>query len=123
MKKKLGFEYCVVCENEFHISDPAIFAFNEKKQLCRRCFNRALNETSWSNIHERKIVFDYVKVPITHSLKWKVWKRDNFTCLDCGTQDNLSVDHIIPESFGGTLELKNLQTLCKVCNSRKSNRL
>ena len=37
-----------------------------------------------------------------------------------GSQRNSSVDHIYPESLGGTLELSNLQTLsASPCNSRK----
>ena len=59
------------------------------------------------------------KVPIPPELRWKVWERDNFTCLHCGTRKNLSVDHILAESKGGLMVLENLQTLCKPCNSRK----
>jgi hypothetical protein len=55
-------------------------------------------------------------------LRWQVWERDNFTCVHCGTRRNLSIDHIKPESVGGTLEIANLQTLCRPCNSRKGNR-
>lgn len=123
MKRKFGFEYCAVCEKEFHISDPAIFAFDKNKQLCRNCFEEALAKTSWSAIHERHIIIDYVKVSIPHSLKWDVWKRDMFKCVICEAEDNLSVDHIHPESLGGDLHLSNLRTLCRTCNSRKSNRV
>lgn len=123
MKKKKGFEYCAICENEYHISDPQIFAINSKKQLCRACWSFVSSETSWGYKKIPKIIFEYIKVPIKHSLKWEVWKRDNFTCKHCGTQENLSVDHITPESYGGTLALSNLQTLCRSCNSRKSNTL
>lgn len=50
-------------------------------------------------------------------------KRDDFRCKHCGTRDNLSVDHIHPESLGGTLDLDNLQTLCMPCNARKGVRV
>lgn len=62
------------------------------------------------------------KETIPYALRWQVWERDNFTCKHCGTRRDLSVDHIIPESCGGTLDLDNLQTLCRPCNSRKGNR-
>lgn len=57
-------------------------------------------------------------------IRWKVWERDNFTCVGvgCGARTFLSVDHIIAESKGGPLELRNLQTLCRSCNSKKGNR-
>lgn len=64
----------------------------------------------------------YVKAIIPPDVRWAVWERDNFTCKACGTRQNLSIDHIKPESKGGTTELDNLQTLCKPCNSRKGNR-
>jgi rubredoxin len=59
------------------------------------------------------------KQPIPADLRWEVYERDNFTCRKCGARRFLSVDHIHPESRGGTLDLSNLQTLCKSCNSRK----
>lgn len=59
------------------------------------------------------------KAPIPDSLRWEIWERDNFTCQHCGARSHLSVDHIIPESKGGSLDPANLQTLCRRCNSRK----
>ncbi len=59
------------------------------------------------------------KAYISPEVRWKTWERDNFTCLHCGTRKNLTIDHICPESIGGGLELINLQTLCKSCNSKK----
>ena len=61
----------------------------------------------------------YKKTPIPPDLRWAVWERDNFTCRNCGTRRYLTVDHIQPESQDGVLEIGNLQTLCKPCNSRK----
>lgn len=43
----------------------------------------------------------------------------NRVCGVCGTTENLSFDHIIPISRGGSDEPENIQTLCRVCNSRK----
>jgi len=63
------------------------------------------------------------KEPIPADIRWAVWERDNFTCQHCGTRILLSVDHIIPESQGGTLDLANLQTLCSKCNSRKGTKI
>jgi hypothetical protein len=62
------------------------------------------------------------KAPIPTALRWMVWERDNFTCKECGSRRDLSVDHIIAESKGGTLDLINLRTLCRSCNSRKGAR-
>lgn len=49
--------------------------------------------------------------------------RDNGRCRSCGMADpmNLHVDHIVPQSLGGSDKLENLQTLCGVCNNLKGN--
>lgn len=62
------------------------------------------------------------KEAINYDFKWAVWERDNFTCKNCGSRKNLSVDHIIPESKGGNLTMENAQTLCCKCNSKKGAR-
>lgn len=60
-------------------------------------------------------------------LRWHVLQRDRFTCCACGASPaitpgvELHVDHIVPWSKGGDTVLKNLQTLCSVCNLGKSN--
>ena len=62
---------------------------------------------------------------IPRGLRHEVFKRDNYTCQECGaTKEDgakLHIDHIIPVSKGGTDELDNLQTLCDKCNLNKSN--
>lgn len=56
---------------------------------------------------------------LKQSLRTKVFERDKYRCVGCGTHKDLAVDHIHPESKGGTDDLENLQTLCKSCNSKK----
>jgi hypothetical protein len=71
---------------------------------------------------ERRRATTVYKQPIPKAIRWAVWERDNFTCQVCGARRDLSVDHIVPEIKGGTLDLGNLQTLCSACNSRKGTR-
>lgn len=40
-------------------------------------------------------------------------------CTQCGTSDNLCLDHIIPVCAGGLSVRENAQTLCQPCNIRK----
>jgi len=56
-------------------------------------------------------------------LKWEIFKRDNFTCQKCASQDLLEVDHIIPISKGGSNKEDNLQTLCLPCNRKKKDKI
>lgn len=66
----------------------------------------------------------YVKVPyygITLS-RHNVLRRDNFLCQYCGTNKNLTLDHLLPRSRGGETNWLNLVTACFRCNSRKGDR-
>jgi len=44
-------------------------------------------------------------------------------CYNCGSKENLSIDHIIPLSRGGSHSIGNLMTLCRTCNSSKGKKL
>ena len=56
------------------------------------------------------------------SLKEQVLLKYKHQCVHCGATENLSIDHIKPVSKKGLNEFKNLQVLCKSCNSRKGNK-
>lgn len=43
-------------------------------------------------------------------------------CQICGTEDRLTVDHIVPRVLGGDDNPSNLQVLCSTCNSSKGGR-
>jgi hypothetical protein len=71
--------------------------------------------------------------------RWKriVFIRDGFTCQECGVKPiktnrhgielpdfgELAVDHIVPVARGGKTETWNLQTLCRICNSKKRDKV
>ena len=59
------------------------------------------------------------KKKISASLRLKVYRKDGYRCVICLTSEDLSVDHIIPESRGGVSTIDNLQTLCVHCNTVK----
>lgn len=40
-------------------------------------------------------------------------------CFNCHSEEDLTIDHIVPMSIGGKHEIENLQVLCRSCNSRK----
>jgi len=61
-------------------------------------------------------------MPISKELRQQVWARDNFTCQYCSAQQNLSLDHIVPRSKGGTDAIDNPTTACRSYNSAKNAR-
>lgn len=56
---------------------------------------------------------------ISAELRLLVYKADGYQCINCGTNESLTVDHIRPIVRGGTNDLDNLQTMCQPCNSTK----
>ena len=61
----------------------------------------------------------YKKKKIGPKLRLAVYKRDGYCCVICCLSEDLSLDHIIPESKGGASTIDNLQTLCRHCNAVK----
>jgi 5-methylcytosine-specific restriction endonuclease McrA len=54
-----------------------------------------------------------------------VFKRDRFTCQYCGRQpgsEELTIDHVIPRSRGGTSTWDNCVLACIQCNADKADR-
>ena len=45
-----------------------------------------------------------------------ILKAANAKCKRCDSQENLSVNHILPCSDGGTHDAENLQILCRKCH-------
>ena len=67
----------------------------------------------------------YVKVPFREvSLTRKnILLRDNNACQYCNYRgSDLSIDHVLPRSRGGTDNWENVTTACLRCNVQKGNR-
>ena len=62
---------------------------------------------------------------LSKSVRFEVFKRDNFKCQYCGKSAPdvvLEVDHIIPVSKGGDNDISNLITACFDCNRGKRDK-
>ena len=67
------------------------------------------------------------KRPIPLRIRYAILMRDRFTCKVCGRSPSttpglqVDIDHIHPESKGGSLDHSNLRCLCSDCNVGKSD--
>ena len=61
--------------------------------------------------------------PISNQVRLQVFEKDQWACVRCGVDANLTIDHITPLAHGGTNDFDNLQTLCRACNGRKKDKL
>ncbi|MBS1952982.1 MAG: HNH endonuclease [Cyanobacteria bacterium SZAS-4] len=67
----------------------------------------------------------YVKIPYKEiSLSRRnLLHRDNYTCQYCGDRrHDLTIDHIVPRSKGGTDSWDNVVAACLKCNVKKGDR-
>jgi 5-methylcytosine-specific restriction enzyme A len=61
---------------------------------------------------------------VVRAQRWKInqrdrehtYRRDGKRCVHCGTDQYLTVGHVIPVVFGGKNTLSNYQTECMSCN-------
>ncbi len=54
-----------------------------------------------------------------------LFRRDAYTCQFCGSRpgsEELTIDHVLPRSRGGTSTWDNCVLACLQCNARKANR-
>ena len=55
--------------------------------------------------------------------RFNVFLRDKFACQYCGSGNELTFDHLLPRSKGGTTNWDNVVTACSSCNVQKGGRL
>ena len=58
---------------------------------------------------------------IPDEVKAFAWERDDERCVNCGAEDDLQFDHVIPVAKGGGSSIDNIQILCGDCNRQKSD--
>ena len=66
--------------------------------------------------------FHHRTVPFTRR---NLFRRDRFTCQYCGASpggNELTIDHVLPKSRGGTTNWMNCVLACVRCNHRKADR-
>lgn len=69
------------------------------------------------------VLKDYVKprkrVAFT---RFNLFLRDEFACQYCGAKHDLTFDHVLPRSLGGTTSWENVVAACAPCNLQKGSK-
>lgn len=61
---------------------------------------------------------------VSKRLRFEVLRRDGYACRYCGAKAPdvaLTVDHVVPETLGGSDDPSNLVAACEDCNAGKSS--
>ena len=67
---------------------------------------------------------NYVKPPQYPAFtRFNVFLRDGFTCQYCGSDQDLTFDHVVPRRVGGQTTWENVVAACSPCNLKKGGRL
>lgn len=104
----------------FHLIDS--WTENDGRRMVYKFKLVATEDGSKSSIPETTELETNRLIP--SAVKLEVWKRDGGRCVQCGANDNLHFDHIIPYSKGGTsLRAENIQLLCARHNLAKRDRI
>jgi hypothetical protein len=81
------------------------------------------DSNKYSKHNQNNIITEKKSRRISQDVKDKVWNRDGGKCVECGSNENLEFDHIIPHSKGGANTYRNIQLLCEPCNRSKSAKI
>lgn len=104
---------CSCCKRLLTIDD-----INNYEDVCFSCCSKY--HKSFEVAHSGECHINHKRLPISKNLKLYIFSRDK-TCMSCKSSRDLTIDHIIPVSMGGSNDHSNLQLLCRMCNSNKSN--
>ena len=115
-------EYLREHKSEISAKDAEQYQEN-KEQICANQaeYYRKNPDKSKARVAKRRA--QKAGVPCDGSTLVDVIGRHGQNCLCCGTDQKLSVDHVIPISYGGHDTIENLQPLCLSCNDRKGTKI
>lgn len=117
---------CRLCGQHFEFADAEYERLHKVCSACCECVaNRWWNAHSgewltWPNPQRERTAKPKKKV--SNAVRFKVYERDGFKCVYCGSRKELTLDHVAAESGGGATSAGNLVTACKPCNSKKGTK-
>mmetsp|Transcript_10223 Transcript_10223/g.19653 ORF Transcript_10223/g.19653 Transcript_10223/m.19653 type:complete len:207 (-) Transcript_10223:244-864(-) len=117
-KKARGLE---LAANFCNVSVGAFASLNTKQQK-RLLSQRGMNPTEKRRI--MRLLRAQHRFSIKTRIRRRVFERDGFHCRfcqKCFEASELTIDHYIPVSEGGSNDIQNLVTACLSCNSKKGS--
>ena len=117
----LSYTYWLVEGDVFRVDDHDLTSHDVRALLNVQANRRRVQ---LENAHALQAMADQLeprarRASIPREVKVLVWQRDQGRCVECGSQASLEFDHVIPLSWGGSDNARNLQLLCETCNRRK----
>jgi len=105
--------------NDCHISENGMeILLQQWIDLNSKSFGKPIILYFLENSLKKKRIDRYIPLKIRKEILNKYKNK----CVNCGSGENLEIDHIKPLSKGGTNDFDNLQILCKECNVKKGNK-
>lgn len=102
-------------------ADPEMDQFKSPCPGCGKMIVKFDNR-SYCNSSCKRINGGNVRRPLSKTVRNKIMKRHNWTCVYCGSKAE-HIDHIIPVASSGTDDLDNLVASCVSCNLIAKDRL
>lgn len=116
---------CVLCCNALDVEEQLKYREKHGVCICDRC--ASIVSSAYESWHGGAgSVFGAsasTSSNISGKKRWFVFKSDGYKCVKCGSDSDLTIDHVLPVSKGGSNNISNLQTLCRSCNSSKGDRV
>ena len=100
-----------------------IYIQAENRKEANKELQRLIVQVKKRQIHTPKEIAAGERDKMSRKQRFRILKRDNFTCQMCGRKSpdvELHIDHKIPVSKGGKTVDDNLVTLCSDCNFGKA---
>jgi hypothetical protein len=109
-------------ENEMDQEKLAILKENDFKDMkepnCRSEEFAAFRKQGVEALGKGSLEIKSTQAKSKAQIRREVFRRAENKCENCGSEYALEIDHIIPQTLGGSSDSENLRLLCKHCNQR-----